>query len=65
VPERVRRIHRGVLDGLSRAEIAARYLAEPGEAALVTRLNDGRVVELSRSRMRDAAELPAQAPRPG
>jgi protein AroM len=56
VPERVRRIHRGVLDGLSHAEIAARYLAEPGEAALVTRLKDGRVVELSRSRMRDGAE---------
>src|SRR5690348_16364766 len=56
VPEGVRRIHRGVLDGLSDAEIAARYLAEPGEAALVTRLNDGRVVELSRSRMRDGAE---------
>jgi protein AroM len=55
VPERVRRIHRGVLDGLSHAEIA-RYLAEPGEAALVTRLNDGAVVELSRSRTRDGAE---------
>ena len=56
VPERVRRIHRGVLDGLSHAEIAARYLAEPGEAALVTRLKDGHVVELSRSRTRDGAE---------
>ena len=55
VPERVRRIHRGVLDGLSHAEIA-RYLAETGEAALVTRLNDGAVVELSRSRTRDGAE---------
>jgi hypothetical protein len=31
-PERVRRIHRGVLDGLSYAGIA------PGEAALVTRV---------------------------
>ena len=56
VPDRVRRIHRGVLDGLSDAEIAARYIAEPGEAALVTRLNDGRVVELSRSRMRTGVE---------
>jgi protein AroM len=55
VPQR-RRIHRGVLDGLSHATIAARYLAEPGEAALVTRLKDGRVVELSRSRTRDGAE---------
>ncbi|HVC53189.1 MAG TPA: AroM family protein [Stellaceae bacterium] len=56
VPARVRRIHRGVLDGLSDAEIDRRYLAEPGEAALVTRLANGRVVELSRSRMRDGAE---------
>jgi hypothetical protein len=56
VPVRARRIHRGVLDGLSRAEIAARYLAEPGEAALVTRLKDGRVVELWCSRLRDGAE---------
>ena len=60
VPEGVRRIHRGVLDGLSHAEIAARYLAEPGEAALVTRLNDGRVVELSRSRMRVGVEQALQ-----
>jgi hypothetical protein len=41
VPKRVRRIRRGVLDGLSHAEIAARCLAEPGEAALVIRLEDG------------------------
>jgi protein AroM len=56
LPERVRCIHRGVLDGLSNAEIAVGYLAEPGEAALVTRLKDGRVVQLSRSRTRDGAE---------
>jgi len=53
VPTAVRRVHRGVLDGLSHAEIAARYGAESGEAALVTRLEDGSVVELSRARMRD------------
>src|SRR3954463_7902858 len=52
VASRVRRIHRGVLDGLSRAEIDARYKPEPGEPALVTRLQDGSVVELSRARMR-------------
>jgi protein AroM len=53
VPAEVRRIHRGVLDGLSAAEIDARFGAEqPGEAALVTRLADGRVIELSRRRMR-------------
>jgi protein AroM len=60
VPDWVRRIHRGVLDGLSHAEIAARYVAEPGEAALVTRLIDGRVVELSRSRMRVGLEQALQ-----
>lgn len=56
VPQRVRRIHRGVLDGLSYGEIAARYLAEPGEAALITRLHDGRAVELSRARTRGGVQ---------
>lgn len=56
VPAKIRRIHRGVLDGLSRAEIARRYEAERGEAALVTRLHDGAVVELSRQRMRDGVQ---------
>src|SRR5436853_948069 len=56
VPAEVRRIHRGVLDGLSDAEIDARYMAGPGEAALVTRLKDGRIVELSRRRMREGVE---------
>jgi protein AroM len=56
VPAAVRRIHRGVLDGLSGAEIAARYGAEGGEPALVTRLHDGSVVELSRSRMQDGVQ---------
>jgi protein AroM len=52
----VRRIHRGVLDGLSQVEIAARYAATAGEPALVTRLQDGTVVELSRARMRDGVQ---------
>jgi protein AroM len=56
VPPSVRRIHRGVLDGLPRGEIDARYGAAPGEAALVTRLHDGGVVELSRSRMQDGVQ---------
>src|SRR5437764_3736953 len=56
VPASVRRIHRGVLDGLANAEIAARYGAEGGEPALVTRLHDGSVVELSRARMRDGVQ---------
>src|SRR5229473_8569962 len=56
VPAAVRRVHRGVLDGLSHSEIAARYRAETGEPALVTRLDDGSVVELSRRRMRDGVQ---------
>jgi protein AroM len=55
VPAAVRRVHRGVLDGLSHAEIA-RYMPSPGEPALVTRLMDGRVVELSRRRMREGVQ---------
>jgi protein AroM len=56
VPDRVRRIHRGVLDRLPRAEIDARYGPKPGEAALITRLLDGSAVELSRRHMRDAVQ---------
>jgi protein AroM len=56
VPAEIRRIHRGVLDGLARDVIEARYRPEPGEPALVTRLQDGTVIELSRRRMRDAVE---------
>ncbi len=56
VPAAVRRLHRGVLDGLSRGEIEARYRPEAGEPALVTRLLDGSAVELSRRRMRDGVQ---------
>jgi protein AroM len=56
IPASIRRIHRGVLDGLTRTEIAARYEADPDEPALVTRLHDGAVVELSRRRMRDGVQ---------
>jgi protein AroM len=56
VPASARRVHRGVLDGLSLSEIADRYRAEPDEPALVTQLQDGSVVELSRHRMRDGVQ---------
>jgi protein AroM len=56
VPADLRRIHRGVLDGLADAEIDARFIARPGEPVLVTRLKEGRVVELSRRRMRDGVQ---------
>jgi protein AroM len=56
VPARVRRLHRGVLDGLSRAAIDARYRPAPGEAVLVTRLADGSEVVLSRAGMREGVQ---------
>lgn len=56
VPAELRRIHRGVLDGLSRAEIDRRYRPEPGEPALVTRLLDGGAVELSRRHMQGGVQ---------
>jgi protein AroM len=52
----IRRIHRGVLDGLNHSEIAARYRPAPGEAVLVTRLQDGTEIELSRHQMRDGVQ---------
>jgi protein AroM len=56
VPAKTRLVHRGVLDGLSRTEIAQRYEADPNEAALITRLQDGTSVNLSRRRMRDGVQ---------
>src|SRR5947208_172258 len=52
----IRRIHRGVLDGLSHTEIAARYRPEGGEPELVTRLQDRTAVVLSRHRMKDGVQ---------
>ncbi|HEX3537815.1 MAG TPA: AroM family protein [Stellaceae bacterium] len=51
LPPGVRCLHRGVLDGMVRAEIDARYKPERDEPELVTRLADGSVVLLSRARM--------------
>src|SRR5204862_569081 len=56
VSAEVRRIHRGVLDGLSHAEIAARYEPEGGEPELVTRLQDGTEVVLWRRRMKGGVQ---------
>src|SRR5258705_228880 len=56
VAAEIRRIHRGVLDGLSHAEIAARYQPEGGEPELVTRLQDGTEIVLSRQRMKDGVQ---------
>ena len=56
LPSEVRLIHRGVLDGLARDEIDRRYRPSAGEPALVTRLHDGSVVELSRRKMREGVQ---------
>ena len=56
VPAEVRRIHRGVLDGMARSDIDARYRPQGGEAVLVTRLHDGSEVALSRRHMRDGVQ---------
>lgn len=56
VPPGTRLVHRGALDGMSRAEIADRFTPEPGEAALITRLHDGTSINLSRRRMQDQVQ---------
>jgi len=61
VAAEIRRIHRGVLDGLGHAEIAARYTPEGGEPELVTRLQDGTEFVLSRRRMKDGVQAALSA----
>jgi protein AroM len=56
LPEGVRCIHRGVLDGMARAAIDTSYKPEGGEPELVTRLQDGSIVLLSRARMQDGLQ---------
>jgi protein AroM len=56
VSGRVRRIHRGVLDGMTRSDIDARYRPPEGEPVLITRLLDGSSVQLSRARTREGVQ---------
>ena len=56
VPARVKRIHQGVLDGMTRRDIAARYEPEGDEPALITRLLNGDDILLSRARMKDGVQ---------
>jgi len=56
LPPAIQRIHRGVLDGLSRDEIDRRYRPVPKEPVLVTRLQDGAEVELSRRCIKDGVQ---------
>ncbi len=46
VPAGVERLHVGVLERLSDADIASQYAARPREQKMVTRLLDGRAVEV-------------------
>jgi len=61
IPAEVRRVHIGVLDGLSREEIDRRYRPEPEEPVLVSRLQDGTEVELSRRRMKGGVQQALRA----
>jgi protein AroM len=51
----VPRRHAGVLDGLSRNEIARDFATRPGEAVLITKLLDGSSVVIDRDRTEAAA----------
>lgn len=50
------RRHAGVLDGLSRDEIARDFAAEPGQPVLITKLLDGSAVVIDRARTEKAAQ---------
>src|SRR5262245_34625159 len=61
VPAGTRLVHRGALDGMTRADVAAQFSPDPGEAALITSLQDGgSSVLLSRQRMRDQVQRVVQ-----
>jgi len=65
LPPGTQAIHAGVLDGLSREEIAQRYAVRPGQPVLVTRLLDGSAVTLDKAAVRETlahklADLEAQ-----
>ncbi len=49
------RLHAGVLDGLSRAEIDRDFAPQPGGALLITKLLDGTSVVIDRERTEQAA----------
>lgn len=50
------RRHAGVLDGLSRDEIARDFAAEPGQPVLITKLLEGSAVVIDRARTEKAAQ---------
>lgn len=52
LPAGLPRVHLGVLDGLTRADIAARYAAQRGNATLISRLLDGSSIVLDKPAVR-------------
>lgn len=56
MPAGLRIVERGLLDGLSDEDIRSRYGAEDGKPVLLTRLLDGRSVQLSARKVRDGIE---------
>jgi protein AroM len=51
------RLHAGLLDGLTRQEVAARFAPAAGRAELITRLLDGTVVTIDRQAAQQAAQV--------
>lgn len=56
IPAGVRRVHSGLLDGMTAPEIAARFGTERDGAVLVTRLLDGSSVQLASRKVLDAVQ---------
>ena len=61
MPGGVAIVDRGLLDGLSHDEIRSRYGAEGGKPVLLTRLLDGRSVQLSARKVRDGIQAKLSA----
>ena len=57
LPPQAKVLHSGVLDGLSREDISARFAPRPGMPELITRLLDGTSVQLDKEAVRDALAL--------
>ena len=57
LPAGTRCVHAGVLDGLSKEQIAQRYVPRPGEPVLVSRLLDGSSVKLDKAAVRETLAL--------
>lgn len=57
LPAGTRCVHAGVLDGLTKEQIAQRYALRPGQPVLVSRLLDGSSVKLDKAAVRETLAL--------